>query len=184
MDAQEQLRTRFADHGLVRTSIAVNKVVAEHARPLAPAMLDAARAANALLVTPPSWFGVHIAEGPGLRSLDVYLQPLSSALATRSPGGWANFRITSLLLNVGQRPFRHAEATPRGAGPAADHPVGPGRRPRRPSVDPTCTATAPWSSRLRRTGRRTHAPSGQRNRPARAAPARRTHPADPFPHSC
>jgi len=61
MDAQEQLRTRFADHGLVRTSIAVNKVVAEHARPLAPAMLDAARAANVLLVTPPSWFGVHIA---------------------------------------------------------------------------------------------------------------------------
>ncbi|MGI5241278.1 glycosyltransferase [Dactylosporangium sp. CA-139066] len=117
MDAQEQLQKRFADRGLVRMTMAVNRVVAEHAVPLATAMLEAARGADVLLVTPTSWFGVHIAEGLGIASLGVYLQPLSPTrefppptLATRSLGRAANFRLASLLLNVGQRPFRHAVA--------------------------------------------------------------------------
>src|SRR5690348_4377657 len=54
MDAQEQLRTRFAGRGVVRMTLAVNKVVAEHAAALAEAMLAAARAADLLLVTPTS----------------------------------------------------------------------------------------------------------------------------------
>ncbi|WP_432991645.1 glycosyltransferase [Dactylosporangium sp. CA-233914] len=115
MDTREQLATHFADRGLVRMSLAVNRVVAEHARPLAAAMLAAARAADVLLVTPTSWFGIHIAEGLGRPSLGVYLQPLTPTrqfpppvLTTRSLGGWANHRAASLLLDVGQRPFRAA----------------------------------------------------------------------------
>ncbi|WP_433616107.1 glycosyltransferase [Dactylosporangium sp. CA-139114] len=113
MDAQEQLRTRFADRGLVRMTMAVHEVVAEHARPLATAMLAAAREADVLLVTPTSWFGVVIAEGLGIPSLGVYLQPLTPtrefpppALTRRDLGGWANHRLASLLLTAGQRPFR------------------------------------------------------------------------------
>ncbi|GAA3299251.1 hypothetical protein Dvina_39170 [Dactylosporangium vinaceum] len=63
MDTQEHLRLRFADRGLTRMTIAVNTIVAEHARPLAQAMLAAAREADAVLVTPPSWFAAVIAEG-------------------------------------------------------------------------------------------------------------------------
>ncbi|WP_426505016.1 glycosyltransferase [Dactylosporangium sp. McL0621] len=113
MDAQEQLQTRFADRGLTRMTIAVNQMIAENARPLAEAMLEAARAADVLLVTPPSWFAAVIAEGLGIPSIGVYLQPLTptrefppAALTARSLGGWANYRVAHLLLTVAQRPFR------------------------------------------------------------------------------
>ncbi|WP_433047109.1 glycosyltransferase [Dactylosporangium sp. CS-033363] len=117
MDAQEQLRTRFADRGLTRMTLAVNKVVAEHAHPLAQSMLAAARDADVLLVTPTSWFGVVIAEGLGIPSIGAYLQPLTPtrefappALTTRSYGGALNHRLARLLLTAGQHPFRPAVA--------------------------------------------------------------------------
>jgi UDP:flavonoid glycosyltransferase YjiC (YdhE family) len=76
-------------------------------------MLAAAREADVLLVTPTTWFGVHIADGLGLPSLGVYLQPLSPTkafapptLGARSLGGRANYRAGYLLLKAGQRPFR------------------------------------------------------------------------------
>ena len=116
LDTQEELTSRLAASGttnLLKVTLAVNKVVAEHARPMADAMLAAARQADVLLVTPVSWIGAHVAQGLGLPSMGVYLQPMTptrefppSTVTTRSLGGWGNRAAAATLLTMGQRPFR------------------------------------------------------------------------------
>ena len=46
----------------LKVTLAVNKVVAEHARPMADAMLEAARQADTVPLTPAGWIGGHVAE--------------------------------------------------------------------------------------------------------------------------
>ena len=116
LDTQEEMTSELVASGtgnLVRVTLAVNKVVAGHARPMADAMLAAARRADVLLVTPVSWIGAHVAAGLGLPSMGVYLQPMTptrefppATVTTRSLGGRGNRAAAAALLRVGQRPFR------------------------------------------------------------------------------
>lgn len=116
LDTKEQLTDRLAARGTAapwQVTLEVNRVVAEHARPLAEAMLAAARAADLVLLTPAGWIGGHVADGLGLPSLGVYLQPLTptrafppATVTTRSLGGWGNRAAATALRALGQQPFR------------------------------------------------------------------------------
>ena len=116
IDTQEEMTSRLAADGtrnLVKVTLAVNKVVAAHARPMADAMLAAARQADVLLITPVSWIGAHVAAGLGMPSMGVYLQPMTptrefapATVTARSLGGWGNRTAAATLLTMGQRPFR------------------------------------------------------------------------------
>ncbi|MGC4746991.1 glycosyltransferase [Micromonospora sp. DT201] len=116
LDTQEEMTSRLAASGTtspLKVTLAVNKVVADHARPMADAMLAAAREADVVLLTPAGWIGAHVAEGLGLPSMGVYLQPLTPTrefapptVTTRSLGGWGNRKAATSLRSMGQKPFR------------------------------------------------------------------------------
>lgn len=113
LDTREELTARLGTGSPWKVTLAVNKVVAEHARPMADAMLAAARKADVLLLSPAGWIGAHVAEGLGLPSMGVYLQPLTptrefppATVTTRSLGGWGNRRAATALRSLGQQPFR------------------------------------------------------------------------------
>ncbi|MDI6097074.1 glycosyltransferase [Actinoplanes sp. NEAU-A12] len=120
LDTREEMASRLAAGGAgggdgLRVTLAVNRIVAEHARALGEAIVAAARQADVLLLTPAGWIGGHVAEGLGLPSMGVYLQPMTptrefapATVTTRSLGGWANRWTASALLAAGQRPFRAA----------------------------------------------------------------------------
>ncbi len=115
LDTREEMSARVTAGGPLEVTLAVNRVVAEHARPVAEAMVEAARPADVLLLTPVSWIGGHVAEGLGLPTVGVYLQPMTptsefppSTVTTRSLGGWGNRTAATKLLELGQRPFRAA----------------------------------------------------------------------------
>ncbi|MFI5913140.1 glycosyltransferase [Dactylosporangium sp. NPDC051541] len=115
LDTQEQLAARLPAGSPARAALAWNRVLAEHATPIAAAMLAAARTADVLLLTPASWLGAHIAEGLNIPSMGTYLQPMTPtrefpppALTTRSLGAWGNDRAARFLLEAGQRPYRDA----------------------------------------------------------------------------
>ncbi|MBG0567810.1 glycosyltransferase family 1 protein [Actinoplanes sp. NEAU-A11] len=116
LDTQEEMTSRLAASGTsspLKVTLAVNKVVAEHAGPMAQAMLAAAREADVVLLTPAGWIGAHVAEGLGLPSMGVYLQPMTPTrefppctVTTRSLGGWGNRKAATALRGLGQQPFR------------------------------------------------------------------------------
>jgi UDP:flavonoid glycosyltransferase YjiC (YdhE family) len=116
LDTQEEMTSRLAASGTsspLKVTLAVNKVVAEHAGPMAQAMLAAARQADVVLLTPAGWIGGHVAEGLGLPSMGVYLQPMTPTrefppctVTTRSLGGWGNRKAATALRGLGQQPFR------------------------------------------------------------------------------
>lgn len=94
----------------VRHSIAM---IAEHQRDLGQGLLAAATGADVLLLSPMAWLGWHVAEGLGIRSAGVYLQPWTptaafppAAMTTRSLGGWGNRAAARMLRAAGQRPAR------------------------------------------------------------------------------
>ncbi|MFN8157295.1 MAG: glycosyltransferase [Candidatus Nanopelagicales bacterium] len=96
----------------LRHSIAM---IAEHQRDLGAGMLAASRDADALLLSPMAWLGWHVAQGLGIRSAGVYLQPWTPtaefappAMTTRSLGGWGNKAAARFLRTAGQRPARAA----------------------------------------------------------------------------
>ncbi|MBM0278017.1 glycosyltransferase [Micromonospora tarensis] len=116
LDTQEEMTSRLVASGTsspLQVTLAINKVVAEHARPMADAMLAAARQADVVLLSPAGWIGGHVAEGLRLPSMGVYLQPLTPTrefppptVTTRSLGGWGNRKAAASLRSVGQKPFR------------------------------------------------------------------------------
>jgi len=116
LDTQEQMTSRLAESGTsspLKVTLAVNKVVADHARPMADAMLEAAKQADVVLLTPAGWIGGHVAEGLKLPSMGVYLQPMTptrefppATVTTRSLGGWGNRKAATMLRSMGQQPFR------------------------------------------------------------------------------
>jgi sterol 3beta-glucosyltransferase len=116
LDTQEEMTSRLATSvtsSPLKVTVAVNKVVAEHARPMADAMVAAARQADVLLLTPASWIGGHVAQGLALPSMGVYLQPMTptrefppATVTTRSLGGWGNRKAATVLRSMGQQPFR------------------------------------------------------------------------------
>ena len=66
-----------------------------------------------VLLTPAGWIGAHVAEGLGLPSMGVYLQPMTptrefppSTVTTRSLGGRGNRAAGTALLRLGQQPFQ------------------------------------------------------------------------------
>jgi sterol 3beta-glucosyltransferase len=116
LDTQEEMTSKLAASGTsspLKVTLAVNKVVAEYARPMADAMLAAARQADVVLLTPAGWIGGHVAEGLNLPSMGVYLQPMTptrefppATVTTRSLGGWGNRKAATSLRSLGQKPFR------------------------------------------------------------------------------
>jgi sterol 3beta-glucosyltransferase len=118
LDTQEEMTSRLAASGTsspLKVTLAVNKVVADHARPMADAMLAAAKQADAVLLTPAGWIGGHVAEGLNLPSMGVYLQPMTptrefppATVTTRSLSGWGNRKAATALRSMGQQPFRKA----------------------------------------------------------------------------
>jgi sterol 3beta-glucosyltransferase len=116
VDAREELAIRVeADGGRspARMTLAVNRALAAHAAATAEALTAAARDADVLLLTPLSWIGGHVAEGLGLPSIGVYLQPMTptrefppATVTTRSLGGWGNRAAGAALRTAGMRPSR------------------------------------------------------------------------------
>ncbi|TDB99271.1 glycosyltransferase [Actinomadura sp. 7K534] len=77
------------------------------------AILDASRDRDLLLLSAMGWLGIHVAEGLGIPSMGVYLQPLDptrefppALLTTRSLGGVGNRAAARTLRAAGQAPFR------------------------------------------------------------------------------
>ncbi|GAA4934799.1 glycosyltransferase [Actinoplanes utahensis] len=120
LDTREELTERLTAEGArgqLRTTVEFSRILAAHARPMAAAILDAARQADMLLLTPAGWIGTHVAEALSLPSMGVYLQPMTptrefppAMVTTRALGGRGNRWAASALLNLGQRPFRTAVA--------------------------------------------------------------------------
>ncbi|GIE32776.1 glycosyl transferase [Actinoplanes italicus] len=116
VDTREELAARVeADGGRspARMTLAVNRALAAHAGETAAALTAAARDADVLLLTPLSWIGGHVAEGLGLPSIGVYLQPMTptrefppATVTTRTLGGWGNRTAASALRIAGMRPSR------------------------------------------------------------------------------
>ncbi|MBM2619536.1 glycosyltransferase family 1 protein [Actinoplanes sp. LDG1-06] len=118
LDTQEEMTSKLAASGTsspLKVTLEVNKVVAAHATPMAQAMLAAARSADVAMLTPAGWIGGHVAEGLGLPSMGVYLQPMTPTrefppctVTTRSLGGWGNRQAATTLRSLGQKPFSKA----------------------------------------------------------------------------
>jgi sterol 3beta-glucosyltransferase len=116
MDTREELAAQVeagGSRGPWRTTLAVNRALSEHAGQTAAAVTVAARDADVLLLTPLSWIGGHVAEGLGLPSVGVYLQPMTptrefppATVTTRSFGRWGNRQAAAALRVAGMRPSR------------------------------------------------------------------------------
>ncbi|MEU4625881.1 glycosyltransferase [Actinoplanes sp. NPDC023801] len=116
VDTREELAVRVeADGGRspARMTLAVNRALAAHAGATAEALTVAARDTDVLLLTPLSWIGGHVAEGLGLPSVGVYLQPMTptaefppATVTTRTLGGWGNRTAAAALRAAGMRPSR------------------------------------------------------------------------------
>jgi sterol 3beta-glucosyltransferase len=105
---QETRRSPFAMADLVR-------VYAQHWAEMADATEAAAEGADLLLTSPMGWLGIHVAEGKGIPSAGVYLQPLDTTaefppwlLTTRSLGAWGNRAAAQATRSVGMLPFQRA----------------------------------------------------------------------------
>ena len=113
LDTREELVAR-AGSGSLAGILAVNRSVGAQALPLGRAMVEAARQADVLLLTPAGWIGGHVAEGLGLPSLGAYLQPMTPTrefppptVTTRSLGAWGNRAAARAVLEWGQQPYRN-----------------------------------------------------------------------------
>ncbi len=90
----------------------LQRASAEHYEPLAYALLDALPGADALVMSPLMIIGLHLAEGLGIPSLGVYLQPMTptraympSSLPLPSLGGPINRAVGERFLDAAGKPF-------------------------------------------------------------------------------
>ncbi|WP_250035456.1 glycosyltransferase [Paractinoplanes maris] len=117
LDTREELLAK-AGSGSLTGILAVNRSVGAQALPLGRAMAEAARQADVLLLTPAGWIGGHVAEGLGLPSMGVYLQPMTptrefppSTVTTRSLGPRGNRAAARAVLEWGQQPYKSGVRT-------------------------------------------------------------------------
>ncbi|TDC46796.1 glycosyltransferase [Actinomadura sp. KC345] len=89
------------------------RMYARHWSRMADATLAAAQGADLLLLSTMGWLGLHVAEGLGIPSLGVYLQPMDptrefapAVLTTRSLGPVGNRTAARAMRVAGQLPFR------------------------------------------------------------------------------
>ena len=94
-------------------TMAYNQLLVRQARPLLESMVEAAREADILLLSPALWIGEHIAEAFRLPSLGVFLQPITPTtefppwLLTRHQlAGRVGRAAAQALLDAAQGPFR------------------------------------------------------------------------------
>ncbi len=115
MSARDQLDGFTPSRGL-RGQLAamqwLQRTAAENYEPIAYALLDALRGADALVMSPLMIIGLHLAEGLGIPSVGVYLQPMTptrayapSSLALPSVGGPLNKAIGDRLLDAAGKPL-------------------------------------------------------------------------------
>jgi len=90
----------------------LQRMAADSYEPLADALLDALRGADALVMSPLMIIGLHLAEGLGIPSLGVYLQPMiptrayaPAGLALPSLGGPLNRAVGDQFLDAAGRPI-------------------------------------------------------------------------------
>ncbi|PRX96787.1 glycosyltransferase [Allonocardiopsis opalescens] len=118
MDLRAELDSREGWRVLRRSPLALARfarMYAEHATAMAEATAAAAEDAELLMLSAMGWMGLHVAEGMGIPSMGVFLQPMDataefppSLVTTRSLGGWGNAAAARVLRTLGQRPFRSA----------------------------------------------------------------------------
>lgn len=116
MDPREELESRDGQRVLRTSPLAAARYARMYARhwgALGEAIEAAAGDADLLLLSAMGWLGIHVAEGLGIPSLGVYLQPLDSTtefppwlLTTRSLGRRGNRVAADLARTLGQWPFR------------------------------------------------------------------------------
>ncbi|TDC84928.1 glycosyltransferase [Actinomadura sp. 7K507] len=89
------------------------RMYARHWSQMADATLAAAQGSDLLLLSTMGWLGIHVAEGLGIPSMGVYLQPMDptrefppAVLTTRSLGHAGNRTAMRTMRVAGQMPFR------------------------------------------------------------------------------
>jgi sterol 3beta-glucosyltransferase len=108
------------------------RIYARHLPAMGLAIEAAAQKADLLMLSTMAWLGIHVAEGLGVPSMGVYLQPLDPAaeippwpLTSRSLGPWGNRAAASALRVLGLLPFRRVISDLRARHGLA--PIGPAR---------------------------------------------------------
>jgi sterol 3beta-glucosyltransferase len=91
------------------------RMLSANLRELGDAMGSAALGADLVLLSTVSWLGYHVAEGTGIPSMGVFLQPVDPTadfppvvLTTRSLGRWGNRAAARVIRTAGQWPFMGA----------------------------------------------------------------------------
>ncbi|TDD85581.1 glycosyltransferase, partial [Actinomadura darangshiensis] len=116
MDLRDELTSAKGGRALGTSPLATARfarMYAAHWSDMADATLEAAKGADLLLLSAMGWLGIHVAEGLGIPSMGVYLQPLDptrafppAMIGTRSLGGPGNRAAAKALRVAGQFPFR------------------------------------------------------------------------------
>jgi sterol 3beta-glucosyltransferase len=115
LDVRAELGKTSAQRLLGNSPLALGRgvrMLSAHWRELGDAMVAAAQGADLLLLSTLGWLGWHVAEGMGIPSVGVFLQPMdptvefpAPVLTTRSLGRWGNRASARLLRTGGQWPF-------------------------------------------------------------------------------
>ena len=118
MDIRDELSSAEGQQVLRTSPLAIGRFIRMYARhwaAMAEATEAAAEGADLLLTSSMGWLGVHVAEGKGIPSAGVYLQPMDPTgdfppwlVTTRSLGRWGNRTASRAVRTLGMLPFRSA----------------------------------------------------------------------------
>ncbi|KAA0021020.1 glycosyltransferase [Antrihabitans cavernicola] len=115
-DMEEESRSELSQQLIEGTAMRPSRKqlaeMVDSMRGMGPAIVEAARGADVLLLNATgSMFGFHVAEGLGIPSMGVFMQPMAptgefppSVIGTRSLGRWGN-RTLGKLAALGDKPF-------------------------------------------------------------------------------
>jgi sterol 3beta-glucosyltransferase len=118
MDIRDELGSAEGQHVLRTSPLAIGRFMRMYARhwvAMAEATEAAARGADILLTSTMGWLGIHVAEGMGIPSAGVYLQPMEPTgefppwlVTTRPMGRWGNRTAARAARSLGMLPFNRA----------------------------------------------------------------------------
>ncbi len=118
MDIRDELGSTEGQQVLRTSPLAIGRFIRMYARhwvTMAEATEAAVDGADIVLTSAMGWLGVHVAEGKGIPSAGVYLQPMDPTgefppwlVTTRSLGRWGNRTAARAARTLGMLPFRNA----------------------------------------------------------------------------
>jgi sterol 3beta-glucosyltransferase len=116
MDIRDELGSAEGQQALRRSPLAIGRFMRMYARhwaDMAEATEAAAEGADLLLTSAMGWLGIHVAQGKGIPSAGVYLQPMDTTgdfppwlVTTRSLGRWGNRAAAQAARSLGMLPFQ------------------------------------------------------------------------------